>query len=35
MMPEQATLIHKAYDNVRGAKVLINEGLPEIAASRA
>jgi len=35
MMPEQETLIHKAYDNVRAAKVLLNEGLSDIAASRA
>lgn len=35
MMQEQATLLFKARDNVRGANALMREGLPDIAASRA
>ncbi len=35
MMPEQATLLEEAHDNVRAARLLADQGFHGIAASRA
>jgi uncharacterized protein (UPF0332 family) len=35
MTPEQAALLNKAHDSVRGAKLLADDGLYDFAISRA